>query len=185
MYAFHLVFFIESIANVLNVAKFDCKYKEKRPKSKVLFLKAPFTSFDNWEFLGCTRVQRLAYFAIFHFRLFILQRIHIWRKTCSMKDITESSSHSWKLSVLQGSRTLFYPFLCEWQQPDASWCCQWYACGVPYNSCWCEFRRHVRVFAKLITGCSSDVIKTRLQVEARQGQTNYAGLRDAFVKICE
>lgn len=29
-----------------------------------------------------------------------------------------------------------------------------------------------------------DVIKTRLQVEARKGQTHYAGLRDAFVKIC-
>ncbi|KIM47475.1 hypothetical protein M413DRAFT_439135 [Hebeloma cylindrosporum] len=29
----------------------------------------------------------------------------------------------------------------------------------------------------------ADVIKTRLQVEARKGQTNYAGLRDAFVKI--
>ena len=29
-----------------------------------------------------------------------------------------------------------------------------------------------------------DVIKTRLQVEARKGQTHYAGVRDAFVKIC-
>jgi len=29
-----------------------------------------------------------------------------------------------------------------------------------------------------------DVVKTRLQVEARKGQTHYAGLRDAFVKIC-
>ncbi|PPQ66366.1 hypothetical protein CVT26_011085 [Gymnopilus dilepis] len=29
----------------------------------------------------------------------------------------------------------------------------------------------------------ADVVKTRLQVEARKGQTNYAGLRDAFVKI--
>jgi len=29
----------------------------------------------------------------------------------------------------------------------------------------------------------ADVIKTRLQVEARKGQTHYAGLRDAFVKI--
>ena len=37
----------------------------------------------------------------------------------------------------------------------------------------------------LITGSSLDVIKTRLQVEARQGQTHYAGLRDAFVKICK
>lgn len=27
-------------------------------------------------------------------------------------------------------------------------------------------------------------MKTRLQVEARQGQTNYKGLTDAFVKIC-
>ena len=31
---------------------------------------------------------------------------------------------------------------------------------------------------------TSDVVKTRLQVEARKGQTHYAGLRDAFVKIC-
>ncbi|KAG5652442.1 hypothetical protein H0H81_004986 [Sphagnurus paluster] len=29
----------------------------------------------------------------------------------------------------------------------------------------------------------ADVVKTRLQVEARQGQTHYKGLRDAFVKI--
>ncbi|KAH9486248.1 Calcium-binding mitochondrial carrier protein [Psilocybe cubensis] len=29
----------------------------------------------------------------------------------------------------------------------------------------------------------ADVVKTRLQVEARKGQTNYSGLRDAFVKI--
>jgi len=29
----------------------------------------------------------------------------------------------------------------------------------------------------------ADVVKTRLQVEARQGQTNYKGLTDAFIKI--
>ena len=29
-----------------------------------------------------------------------------------------------------------------------------------------------------------DVVKTRLQVEARAGQTNYKGVRDAFSKIC-
>ncbi|KAF9055844.1 mitochondrial carrier domain-containing protein [Panaeolus papilionaceus] len=29
----------------------------------------------------------------------------------------------------------------------------------------------------------ADVVKTRLQVEAKKGQTNYTGLRDAFVKI--
>ena len=29
-----------------------------------------------------------------------------------------------------------------------------------------------------------DVVKTRLQVEARKGQTHYKGLFDAFVKIC-
>ena len=29
-----------------------------------------------------------------------------------------------------------------------------------------------------------DVVKTRLQVEVKQGQTHYNGLRDAFVKIC-
>ena len=28
------------------------------------------------------------------------------------------------------------------------------------------------------------MVKTRLQVEARQGQTHYKGLTDAFVKIC-
>lgn len=32
---------------------------------------------------------------------------------------------------------------------------------------------------------SLDVVKTRLQVEARKGQTHYKGLADAFVKICE
>ena len=30
-----------------------------------------------------------------------------------------------------------------------------------------------------------DVVKTRLQVEARKGQTTYKGLTDAFVKICK
>lgn len=30
-----------------------------------------------------------------------------------------------------------------------------------------------------------DVVKTRLQVESRQGQSHYKGLADAFVKICE
>lgn len=30
-----------------------------------------------------------------------------------------------------------------------------------------------------------DVVKTRLQVEGRSGQTHYKGLTDAFVKICE
>jgi solute carrier family 25 (mitochondrial aspartate/glutamate transporter), member 12/13 len=28
------------------------------------------------------------------------------------------------------------------------------------------------------------VVKTRLQVEARKGQTHYKGLTDAFIKIC-
>ena len=31
----------------------------------------------------------------------------------------------------------------------------------------------------------TDVVKTRLQVEARKGQTNYKGLTDAFVRICK
>lgn len=35
----------------------------------------------------------------------------------------------------------------------------------------------------IILICWTDVVKTRLQVEARQGQTHYKGLTDAFVKI--
>jgi hypothetical protein len=31
----------------------------------------------------------------------------------------------------------------------------------------------------------TDVVKTRLQVEARKGQTTYKGLTDAFVRICK
>lgn len=31
----------------------------------------------------------------------------------------------------------------------------------------------------------TDVVKTRLQVEARKGQTTYKGVADAFVKICK
>jgi len=31
----------------------------------------------------------------------------------------------------------------------------------------------------------TDVVKTRLQVEARKGQTTYKGLADAFVRICK
>ena len=31
---------------------------------------------------------------------------------------------------------------------------------------------------------NEDVVKTRLQVEARKGQSTYKGLLDAFVKIC-
>lgn len=30
-----------------------------------------------------------------------------------------------------------------------------------------------------------DVVKTRLQVESRKGESHYKGLTDAFVKICE
>ena len=30
----------------------------------------------------------------------------------------------------------------------------------------------------------ADVVKTRLQTEAKTGQTNYKGMGDAFVKIC-
>lgn len=30
-----------------------------------------------------------------------------------------------------------------------------------------------------------DVVKTRLQTEAKSGQTHYKGMVDAFVKICE
>jgi len=30
----------------------------------------------------------------------------------------------------------------------------------------------------------TDVVKTRLQVEARTGQTHYSGLKDTFSKIC-
>lgn len=48
------------------------------------------------------------------------------------------------------------------------------------------FDQHMMLIAFL--QCPSlniiDVVKTRLQVEARKGQTHYAGLRDAFVKIC-
>jgi solute carrier family 25 (mitochondrial aspartate/glutamate transporter), member 12/13 len=32
---------------------------------------------------------------------------------------------------------------------------------------------------------SPDVVKTRLQVEAKTGQTHYKGMTDAFVKICK
>ena len=30
-----------------------------------------------------------------------------------------------------------------------------------------------------------DVVKTRLQTEAKKGQTHYKGMGDAFVKICK
>ena len=42
-----------------------------------------------------------------------------------------------------------------------------------------------RHFSSFLCPPFSDVVKTRLQVEARTGQTNYKGLTDAFVKICE
>ena len=35
-----------------------------------------------------------------------------------------------------------------------------------------------------LIGRVTDVVKTRLQVEARKGQTTYKGLVDAFTKIC-
>lgn len=40
-------------------------------------------------------------------------------------------------------------------------------------------------FALNIADGPVDVVKTRLQVEARKGQSHYKGLTDAFVKICE
>lgn len=59
---------------------------------------------------------------------------------------------------------------------------QWHASSLPNNSCW---------FVLLLISTRNDthgilltdVVKTRLQVEARQGQTHYKGLTDAFVKI--
>lgn len=77
VYAFRLVFFLGSTADLLNAEKSDCKCKEKLPKSKALFRKALSTSSDSWEFWGCTRARQLACFAIFHFRLFISRHIHI------------------------------------------------------------------------------------------------------------
>jgi hypothetical protein len=59
---------------------------------------------------------------------------------------------------------------------------QWHASSLFNNSCWFVFllssirdNNHPIIFI--------DVVKTRLQVEARQGQTHYKGLTDAFVKI--
>lgn len=34
------------------------------------------------------------------------------------------------------------------------------------------------------TDSYADVVKTRLQVEAKTGQTHYKGMADAFAKIC-
>ncbi|KAJ8593256.1 mitochondrial carrier [Rhizopogon salebrosus TDB-379] len=38
-------------------------------------------------------------------------------------------------------------------------------------------------FLETLGSAATDVVKTRLQVEARQGQTHYKGLTDAFIKI--
>lgn len=36
-----------------------------------------------------------------------------------------------------------------------------------------------------LTILGADVVKTRLQTEAKTGQTHYKGMADAFRKICE
>jgi hypothetical protein len=43
---------------------------------------------------------------------------------------------------------------------------------------------YVNYCPSLPHSCSIDVVKTRLQTEARAGQTRYHGLRHAFVTIC-
>lgn len=51
---------------------------------------------------------------------------------------------------------------------------------LPQQACGCGTTA-TRTFADVFV----DVVKTRLQVEARKGQTHYKGLTDAFVKICK
>ncbi len=50
------------------------------------------------------------------------------------------------------------------------------------GACWYFFYSRGMPAAYLTT--PADVIKTRLQVEARKGQSSYKGLTDATVKIC-
>jgi hypothetical protein len=60
---------------------------------------------------------------------------------------------------------------------------QWYACGVLHypgrlgNGCF--------MILVTVVDTLSDVVKTRLQVEARKGQSSYKGMGDAFSKICK
>jgi hypothetical protein len=60
---------------------------------------------------------------------------------------------------------------------------QWYACGVLHY----PGRLGNGYFMILVTVVDtlSDVVKTRLQVEARKGQSSYKGMGDAFSKICK
>lgn len=67
---------------------------------------------------------------------------------------------------------------------------KWHACCLPHDPCRCD----IFLKAAFINGNKdltipyrdvTDVVKTRLQVEARKGQTTYKGLVDAFGKICK
>ena len=60
-----------------------------------------------------------------------------------------------------------------------------HACGILDDTRRYESLHVVGPWTWRLIGSMTDVVKTRLQVEARKGQTHYKGLTDAFVKICE
>ncbi len=65
---------------------------------------------------------------------------------------------------------------------------QWHACCLPHNPGRCGRFPQTQLIEKTTNtniGRVTDVVKTRLQVEARKGQTTYKGLADAFIKICK
>lgn len=64
---------------------------------------------------------------------------------------------------------------------------QWDACCLPHDSGRCGNLLPALLMkeANVFIGHMTDVVKTRLQVEARKGQTSYKGLADAFTKICK
>ena len=92
----------------------------------------------------------------------------------------------WKAALLHGNpwfcgnrvRSLLVPLICFILTFIGL---QRYAGGVLNNT-----SRYARILTLAIisTYRFTDVVKTRLQVEARKGETHYKGLTDAFVKIC-
>ena len=63
---------------------------------------------------------------------------------------------------------------------------QWYARRLPHDPGRCDGAQLLKYTRLIFTPKNvTDVVKTRLQVEARKGQTTYKGLADAFAKICK
>lgn len=160
------------------LGKFGYRSKVKLPRWRVLSQRVLCTSFGSWVLSACIEEQAHACFVISHFPQFTSRPIHISRRMFSKRVTTANNSDSLRHSAQLPSRE----FLCKTVLVVLiEKFLQRYASSLLDDS-----SRSLLVFLILnFTNRLVDVVKTRLQVEARKGESHYKGLTDAFVKICE